>query len=75
MQMFSLASAFNANIGGWNTASVTTMSDVCSLRLHLHACPFFCSRRSEHRALAPCQLHACSRLSPSAACLVAFGHG
>ncbi len=30
-QAFSSASAFNANIGAWNTASVTTLSYVCNL--------------------------------------------
>ena len=29
-QAFYYASAFNANIGGWNTASVTTLSSVCA---------------------------------------------
>jgi surface protein len=29
-QAFYLASAFNANIGAWNTASVTTLSAVCA---------------------------------------------
>ncbi len=29
-QAFNRASAFNANIGAWNTARVTTMSDVCA---------------------------------------------
>ena len=29
-QAFSSASAFNANIGAWNTASVTTLSRVCA---------------------------------------------
>jgi hypothetical protein len=29
-QAFSLASAFNANIGAWNTASVTRLSFVCA---------------------------------------------
>ncbi len=29
-QAFSSASAFNANIGAWNTASVTTLSYVCA---------------------------------------------
>jgi surface protein len=31
-QAFSSTSAFNANIGGWNTASVKDMSLVCALR-------------------------------------------
>jgi surface protein len=30
-QAFFFASAFNAGIGAWNTASVTTMSSVCAL--------------------------------------------
>jgi hypothetical protein len=29
-QAFSSTTAFNANIGGWNTASVTTLSSVCA---------------------------------------------
>jgi surface protein len=29
-QAFSSASAFNANIGAWNTASVTNLRDVCA---------------------------------------------
>jgi hypothetical protein len=29
-QAFTWASAFNANIGAWNTASVTTLSSVCA---------------------------------------------
>ena len=29
-QAFSAASAFNANIGAWNTAAVTTLSYVCA---------------------------------------------
>jgi hypothetical protein len=29
-QAFGSASAFNANIGGWNTAAVTTLSGVCA---------------------------------------------
>ncbi len=29
-QAFSYASAFNANIGAWNTARVTTLSNVCA---------------------------------------------
>ena len=29
-QAFSSASAFNANIGAWNTAAVTTLSGVCA---------------------------------------------
>ena len=29
-QVFSGAAAFNANIGAWNTASVTTLYDVCA---------------------------------------------
>jgi hypothetical protein len=28
-QAFSNAAAFNANIGAWNTASMTTMASVC----------------------------------------------
>ena len=32
--MFSSASAFNQNVASWSTASVSTMSDVCSLRSH-----------------------------------------
>jgi TPR repeat protein len=31
-QAFSSTSAFNANIGGWNTASVSNMKGVCELR-------------------------------------------
>ena len=30
-QAFYYASAFNANIGGWNTASVSNMNAVCTL--------------------------------------------
>ena len=30
-QAFNGASAFNANIGAWNTASVTTLSSVCAV--------------------------------------------
>ncbi len=30
-QAFNLASAFNANIGAWNTASMTTIVRVCAL--------------------------------------------
>ena len=30
-QAFQSASAFNANIGAWNTASVTTLSSVCAV--------------------------------------------
>ncbi len=30
-QAFNGASAFNANIGAWNTAAVTTLSSVCAL--------------------------------------------
>ncbi len=29
-QAFNMASAFNTNIGAWNTASVTVLSDVCA---------------------------------------------
>ena len=29
-QVFNGASAFNANIGAWNTAAVTTLSNVCA---------------------------------------------
>jgi hypothetical protein len=29
-QAFRLASAFNANIGAWNTAAVSNMSAVCA---------------------------------------------
>ncbi len=31
-QAFSWASAFHANIGAWNTAAVTTLSQVCAAR-------------------------------------------
>ncbi len=31
IQAFSQASAFNANIGAWNTAAVTTLSSVCAV--------------------------------------------
>jgi hypothetical protein len=33
-QAFFYASAFNANIGAWNTASMTTMSSVCAVFCH-----------------------------------------
>jgi hypothetical protein len=44
LQAFNEATAFNANIGAWNTASMETMSDVCVLchrlrvRSVVHAC-------------------------------------
>ncbi len=31
LQAFFEAKAFNANIGAWNTASMTTMTTVCAL--------------------------------------------
>ena len=36
LQAFYQASAFNVNIGGWNTASVTTLSSVCALSAVAH---------------------------------------
>ncbi len=36
-QAFQSASAFNANIGAWNTASATTLSGVCAAFLG-HVC-------------------------------------
>jgi hypothetical protein len=35
-QMFRGASTFNQNIGGWNTARILSMSEVCSLPSHAH---------------------------------------
>ena len=39
-QVFLQASAFNANIGAWNTASLTGLTDVCAA---------FCRRRAPQR--------------------------
>jgi hypothetical protein len=38
-QAFEGAAAFNANIGAWNTASMTTMASVCP---HCHRQPQLC---------------------------------
>jgi hypothetical protein len=37
-QAFQYASAFNANIGAWNTASMTTIDSVCALCHRLRVC-------------------------------------
>ena len=42
-QAFSSASAFNANIGAWNTASVTSLISVCAA---------FCRQRATRRAFS-----------------------
>ncbi len=39
-QAFSQATAFNANIGTWNTASVSNMYSVCAPR-RSHCCPIY----------------------------------
>ena len=44
-QAFQSASAFNANIGAWNTAAVTTLSTVCAA---------FLARAARHPRAAAC---------------------
>ena len=43
-QAFNFASAFNANIGAWNTASMTSMSYVCALNAIASVCGVCASR-------------------------------
>ena len=35
-QAFAGASAFNANIGAWNTAAVTTLNQVCDIYVYIY---------------------------------------
>ena len=62
--MLSSADAFNQNIGGWNTASVTTMYYVCSMPSHADMRAHHPWQRLEPRALCALRLvHVCARLA------------
>ena len=60
-QAFSGATAFNANIGAWNTAAMTTMASVCALNAIASVCEVCAS------CLLVCFAHFSSIRMPSAA--------
>ena len=62
--MFYSASAFNQDIGGWNTASASWMSSVCSLPWHADMRAHRPWRRLGVSSLVCFRLvHACARLA------------
>jgi hypothetical protein len=61
LQAFYQATAFNANIGAWNTASMTTMDSVCALNAIASGCEVCAS------CLLVCFTHFSSIRMPSAA--------